>query len=48
VSVRVPPETAAAKTAGAHPIAFEVQRLNTHPDTPVAHTAEESTFVLPR
>jgi polyferredoxin len=48
VSVRVPPETAAAKTAGAHPIAFEVQRLNPQPDAPVARTVEESTFVLPR
>ena len=48
VSVRVPPETAAAKTTGAHPIAFEVQRLNPQPDAPVARTVEQSTFVLPR
>ena len=48
VSVRVPPETAVAKTTGAHPIAFEVQRLNPQPDAPVARTVEQSTFVLPR
>ncbi len=48
VSVRVPPETAAAHKAGAHPIAFEVQRLNPQPDAPVARAVEQSTFVLPR
>ena len=48
VAVRVPPQTAAANTAGAHPIAFEVQRLNQQPDAPVARTVEDSTFVLPR
>jgi cytochrome c oxidase accessory protein FixG len=48
VSVRVPPETAAARSAGAHPIAFEVQRLDSQPDAPAARAVEESTFVLPR
>ena len=48
VAVRVPPETAASRAAGAHPIAFEVQRLNPQPDAPVARTVEDSTFVLPR
>jgi polyferredoxin len=48
VSVRVPPETAASRAAGAHPIEFEVQRLDPGPDAPVARTVEASTFVLPR
>jgi cytochrome c oxidase accessory protein FixG len=48
VAVRVPPETAAFRAAGAQPIAFEVQRLTTQQDVPVARTLEESTFVLPR
>jgi cytochrome c oxidase accessory protein FixG len=48
VAVRVPPETAASRAAGAQPIAFEVQRLTTQQDVPVARTLEESTFVLPR
>ena len=48
VAVRVPPETAASEAAGAHPIAFEVQRLNPQADAQVARTVEESTFVLPR
>jgi cytochrome c oxidase accessory protein FixG len=48
VSVRVPPDTAATSAVGAHPIAFEVQRLNPQLDAPVARAVEESTFVLPR
>ena len=48
VSVRVPPETAASRNAGAHPIEFEVQRVDASPGAPVARTVEASTFVLPR
>jgi cytochrome c oxidase accessory protein FixG len=48
VAVRVPPETAAASGPGAHPIAFEIQRLSQAPDAPVARAVEDSTFVVPR
>jgi cytochrome c oxidase accessory protein FixG len=48
VALRVPPETAADKGAGAHPIEFEVQRLEPNADTPSARSIEASTFVLPR
>ncbi len=48
VAARVPPQTAASAGPGAHPIEFEVQRLNQEPDAPVARTVEKSTFVVPR
>ena len=48
VALRVPPETAAARDAGAHPIEFEVQRLEADSGAPSARSIEASTFVLPR
>jgi len=48
VAARVPPQTAASSGPGAHPIEFEIQRLNQEPDAPVARTVEKSTFVVPR
>jgi polyferredoxin len=48
LALRVPPETAAARGAGAHPIEFEVQRLEPGSDVPSARSIEASTFVLPR
>ena len=48
VALRVPPETSAARGAGAHPIEFEVQRLEPGSAAPSARRVEASTFVLPR
>ena len=48
VAVRVPPDSAAASGAGAHPIEFEVQRLSPDAGTPAMTTVEKSTFVVPR
>ena len=48
VAVRVPPDSASASGAGAHPIEFEVQRLSPEAGGPVASTVEKSTFVVPR
>ena len=48
VAARVPPQTAATSGPGAHPIEFEIQRLNQEPDAPTARTVEKSTFVVPR
>jgi polyferredoxin len=47
-AVRVPPQTAASVSAGAHPIEFEIERLAHGPDAPAVKAVEKSTFVLPR
>jgi polyferredoxin len=47
VAVRVPPQTASASGAGAHPIEFQVQRLGEAGTAPTS-TVEKSTFVVPR
>ena len=48
VSVRVPPEAAAAAGAGAHPIQFGIERLPSADDTRSVREVEKSTFVVPR
>jgi polyferredoxin len=48
VAARVSPQTAASSGPGAHPIEFEIQRLNQEPDAPTARAVEKSTFVVPR
>jgi polyferredoxin len=47
-AVRVPPETAANAGAGAHPIEFEIQRLDHGTDAQALKAMEKSTFVVPR
>jgi polyferredoxin len=47
-SVRVPPESAAKAGAGAHPIEFEIRRIDAGDAAREAQTVEKSTFVVPR
>ena len=47
VSLRVPPETAAAKPPGAHEVHFTIERL-AHDGEPARTLEEKTTFVLPR
>ena len=51
LAVRIPPETALAKGAGAHPIHFEIGLLNTDAAGKISRGAslsEKSSFIVPR
>ena len=47
LALRVPPESAAQATAGAHPIHFTIEREATGSDSAI-RLREDSTFVIPR
>jgi len=48
VSVRVPPQVAAAAGAGAHRIAFTIERVAGRPDEAARSLTEKTTFMVPR
>ena len=47
LAVQISPESAARTGPGAHPVAFEIERVS-QPDDPPAHVVERSSFVIPR
>jgi cytochrome c oxidase accessory protein FixG len=48
VSVRVPPQVAAAQGPGVHPIVFDVEQLPARADDRPVHASSKSTFIVPR
>jgi cytochrome c oxidase accessory protein FixG len=48
VAVRIPPQIAAARGPGAHPIVFDVEQLPSPADARAAHADSKSTFIVPR